>query len=411
MRLLHFSDVHIGVENYTRVDPETGLSSRLMDFLATLDEVVTYATDARVDLVLFCGDAYKSRDPSQTHQREFARRIARLSAAGIPVFLVVGNHDMPHVIGRATALEIFQTLVVPNVYIADSLGVQVVQTRSGPLQVLALPWVRRSSFLRREETRGLTPEGVNKAIEERLTQALQVQAQGLDSSIPAIFAGHVTVSGAVTSSEQSMMLGRDHVLLKSSVALPGIDYVALGHIHKHQVLGREPFVVYSGSLQRVDFGEEGDEKGFCVIELDPGKPAGLRLRDFEFRHVNARSFLTIAVPIPQDDPDPTATVVQAIQRHNIQGAIVRLKIAVPGALDGHLREREIRDALSGAQFVASIHKEIVQQPQSWLGQAYSAELSLRDVLRRYFESQKVAPERVELLMQHMERLQEDTASD
>ena len=61
------------------------------------------------------------------------------------------------------------------------------------------------------------------------------------------------------------MLGSDHVLLRSSVALPQFDYVALGHIHKHQVIGQNPHVVYSGSIQRIDFGEENDEKGFCVL--------------------------------------------------------------------------------------------------------------------------------------------------
>ena len=104
MRIVHFADVHIGVENYSKIDPGTGLSTRLIDFLDTFDEVVDYAMGNGADLVLFCGDAYKSRDPSQTHQREFAKRVARLSAAGIPVFLVVGNHDSPNVFGRATAL-------------------------------------------------------------------------------------------------------------------------------------------------------------------------------------------------------------------------------------------------------------------------------------------------------------------
>ena len=70
MRILHFADVHIGVENYGKIDPESGLSTRLIDFLKTFDEVVDYAIENNVDLALFCGDAYKSRDPNQTHQRE-----------------------------------------------------------------------------------------------------------------------------------------------------------------------------------------------------------------------------------------------------------------------------------------------------------------------------------------------------
>ena len=115
MKILHFADLHLGVENYSHTDPVTGLSSRLQDFLKTLDELVDYAIEQRVDLVLFCGDAYKSREPSQTQQREFAKRLKRLSTSGIPIFLLIGNHDLPNAIGRATSTEIFDTLAVDNV--------------------------------------------------------------------------------------------------------------------------------------------------------------------------------------------------------------------------------------------------------------------------------------------------------
>ena len=304
MRIVHFADVHIGVENYGRPDPETGLSTRLVDFLASLDEVVDYAIDEGADLALFCGDAYKSRDPTQTHQREFAKRVARLSSAGVPVFLLLGNHDMPHVASRATALEIFRTLDVPNVHNGDRADTYVVQTRDGPLQIVALPWIRRSGFLAREAMRGLTAEQVNDAIQRSLADNVRLQASRLDSDVPAVFAGHVSVSEAEAGSEQSMMLGTDHVILKSDLSLPQLDYVALGHVHRHQVLGRDPLIVYSGSLQRVDFGEEKDDKGFCVIDLDPSLPAGRRVTGFEFRHVDARRFLTVEVDVRRGRPGP-----------------------------------------------------------------------------------------------------------
>ena len=102
MKILHFADLHLGVESYGRIDPETGLSSRFLDFLSALDKLVDYALENEVDLVLFCGDAYKTRDPSPTQQREFAKRINRLSTIGITVFLLIGNHDLPNAIGRAT---------------------------------------------------------------------------------------------------------------------------------------------------------------------------------------------------------------------------------------------------------------------------------------------------------------------
>ena len=86
MFVVHTADVHIGVENYGRPDPETKVSTRLTDFLNSLDELVDYAINKDADMVLFCGDAYKSRNPSQTHQREFAKRISRLSSRNIAVF-------------------------------------------------------------------------------------------------------------------------------------------------------------------------------------------------------------------------------------------------------------------------------------------------------------------------------------
>ena len=407
MRILHFADVHIGVENYGRHDPDTGLSTRLSDFLDTYDEVVSYALESRVDLVLFCGDAYKSRDPSQTHQREFAKRVARLSAEGIPVFLLVGNHDMPHVIGRATSLEIFQTLDVDNVHIGDTLRTYRIQTAAGPVQIVAVPWVRRGAFLAREEMRGLNPDQLNEAIQERLAQMIRSNATSLDESVPAVLAGHVSVGDARAGSEQYMMLGRDHVLLKSDVALPQFDYVALGHLHRHQVLGYEPHVVYSGSLQRIDFGEEEDEKGYCVIELDPEKPPGSRLRDFQVHAVSARSFFTIPVTIRAGDVDPTATVIQAISGYHIEGAVVRLHIKLSGESEGKLRDGEIRSALDSAHFVAAVSKEFVDQPRTRLGSAHWKGLDPKEALKIYLETRSVPEDRAQVLMRHGERLIEE----
>ena len=82
MRLLHFADLHIGVETYGRPLPERGWSSRMQDFLDAFDHLVAYALAEGVDAVIFAGDAYKAREPTQTHQREFARRIRRVSDAG-----------------------------------------------------------------------------------------------------------------------------------------------------------------------------------------------------------------------------------------------------------------------------------------------------------------------------------------
>ncbi|MGB2826765.1 MAG: exonuclease subunit SbcD, partial [Dehalococcoidales bacterium] len=135
MKILHFADLHLGVETYGHTDPTTGLSTRLIDFLASLDKVIDYAIENEVDLVIFCGDDYKTREPTQTQQREFARRINRLSSNDIPTFLLVGNHDLPNAVGRATSTEIFDTLSVKNVFVSNRPDIYQIPTRSGTVQV------------------------------------------------------------------------------------------------------------------------------------------------------------------------------------------------------------------------------------------------------------------------------------
>jgi exonuclease SbcD len=407
MRILHFSDLHIGVENYGRIDPETGLSTRLGDFLAALDEVVEYALTQNVDLVLLAGDAYKGRDPSQTHQREFARRLNRLSTAGIPAFLLVGNHDLPNAVSRATAVEIFPTLQVPHVYIGDNLQTYNIPTRDGPLQILAVPWPRRGRMLTREESRGLSIEEIRQEIEARLTTAIKDRTQHLDPDIPAILAGHITINGATVGTERSMMLGQDHVLLVSAVHHPQLEYVALGHIHKYQALRDQndpPMVVYSGSVQRVDFSEEGDQKGFCVVDLDPSAPQGQRLASFEFHQVTARPFVTIDVKIAPGEADPTDVVLQAIARRATTDAVVRVRITLPGELESHLREPDIRQALEAAHYIAAISHEVEGMRRTRLGTDVSEGLQPMQALRLYLESRGTEPARREKIMRYAEEL-------
>jgi exonuclease SbcD len=410
MRILHFSDVHIGVETYGSLDPETGLSSRLLDFLATLDQVVDFALTNDVDLVLFAGDAYKSRDPSQTHQREFARRIARLSQEGMPVFLLVGNHDIPHIASRATALEIFPTLAVPNVTVGDRLDTYRVQTRNGLIQIIALPWIRRSAFLAREETRNLSIDQINQQLQDRVTNLLAWQIQSLDPMIPAVLTAHVSLNTAKTSSEQSMLLGQDPVIMQSAIAHPSLDYVALGHIHKHQVLAQNPHVAYSGSLERVDFGEENDVKGFCLVDIDPTAPQGQHLTDFRFQPVDARSFLTIDVTVAPDQ-DPTEEALKAIARKQVEGSIVRVKVTMPQEVEAQLREDEVRKALDAAHFVTPIVRDVQRDRRTRLGSTPIEGLSPRETLRLYLDTAKVPHERAEVLLRYGEELMNQELED
>jgi DNA repair protein SbcD/Mre11 len=404
MKIIHFADLHLGVENYGKIDPATGLSSRLKDFLSAFDELVDFTLAEKADLVIFCGDAYKTREPSQTQQREFAKRIGRLAAAGIPVFLLTGNHDLPNAIGRATATEIFDTLAIKNVYVANKPDVYKIATPSGQVQIVALPWLRRSALLAKDETKNLTLEQVKQSMQSALTQMIAQKAAELDLDIPAILAGHLLVGDAKVGrgSETLMSIGQEPAVLLSNVALPAFDYVALGHIHKRQELWDKPPVVYSGSLERVDFGEENDEKGFYVIDIQPGHP---RRISYKFHPVHARRFLTVKVELKETDTDPTATVLQALdaQKDKAREAIVRLNITLPSSLEGQLRGGDIREALKETHNF-TIARETRHETRLRLGTRPAEDLAPLDALKAYLETQNVPPERQQVLLEYGEKL-------
>ncbi|MFC2025278.1 exonuclease SbcCD subunit D [Chloroflexota bacterium] len=405
MKILHFADLHLGVESYGRIDPTTGISSRFLDFLSVLDQVVDYALESKVDLVLFCGDAYKSREPTQTQQREFAQRISRLSANGIPIFLLVGNHDLPNAIGKATTIEIFGTLAVKDVYVSNRPDIYQIPTKSGTVQIASLPWLRRSVLLTKEATKNLDFEQINQKLQQVLTNVIATHAAKLDPALPSILAAHVWVAGAKVGSERLMTIGQEHALLLSNVANPAFDYIALGHIHKQQVLSQNPPVVYAGSLERLDFGEEEDDKGFCVVEIEPDPSTGNRRVSFEFHPVSGRRFLTINADIEAEDTDPTSTVIRAIaeQGDKVSEAIIRLQISLPEDVEGQLRDNDIRDALKEAYYF-TIAKDVRREARLRLGKHSAEELTPLEALKIYLEAKKVSPAQAKLLLEYGERL-------
>jgi exonuclease SbcD len=405
MKILHFADLHLGVETYGRIDPNTGLSSRLHDILNALDQVVEYALENKVDLVLFCGDAYKSREPSQTQQREFAKRIKHLSINDVPIFLLIGNHDLPNAIGRATTTEIFETLNVKNVYVANHPDIYRIPTRSGTVQIASLPWLRRSALLSREDAKNLNFEQINQQLQQILTGVIADSAAKLDPRLPSILAAHVWVAGAELGSERLMTIGQEHALLLSNVANPAFDYIALGHIHHHQVLSTNPPVVYAGSLERLDFGEADDKKGFYLVQIETDKRGGKRKVSFDFHPINGRRFLTINLAFEPHDTDPTTNVLKAIarQKNKVKDAIVRLLISLPAEIESRLNDNEIRNALNPAHYF-TIAKDVKREARPRLGKWSAEEITPLEALKLYLESKKVSAERAKLLMEYGEKL-------
>lgn len=317
IKLLHLSDIHLGSGfAHGRLNPETGLNTRLEDFVAALSRCMDRALAEPVDLVLFGGDAFPDATPPPLVQQALAQQFCRLSAAGIPAVLLVGNHDQ-HAQGLGGAsLSIYRTLGVPDVVVGDRLETHRLDTRSGPVQIVTLPWLTRSTLLTRPDTEGLSMAQVNELLLDRLRVALEGEIRRLDPDIPTILLAHAMVDTASYGAERFLSAGRGFTVPMALLARPSFDYVALGHVHRHQVLCEQPLMIYPGSIERVDFSEETEDKGYVLVEVSRGQAQA------EFCPLPVRPFKTIEIDLTEVE-DPQEALLGAIARTDITDAVVR----------------------------------------------------------------------------------------
>ncbi|MEW6188853.1 MAG: exonuclease SbcCD subunit D, partial [Actinomycetota bacterium] len=365
VRVLHFADLHLGMENYGKIDSATGLNQRILDFLKSFSTCVDYALENDIALVIFAGDAYRTKNPSPTLQREFAKQIRRLTRAGIKVLLLVGNHDVPNTEKYAHSLAVFDALEVEGVIVARDPRVHIIDTHQGKVQVATLPHFPKSQLLKLDEYKDKTVEEINQIMAKEIESFVDHLAAeaGRNSEIPSILAAHISVSTAKLGSEQSIMVGNDLTILPSALLKDEWDYIALGHIHRHQVLEESPLMIYSGSIERIDFGEEKEDKGFCVIDLPKNLPAGRAYRKagrhggatYKFEKTPARRFLSLDIQCLTTNP--TLEVLRSIAEHDVKDTVVRVRIKVPSHLKHLVQRDEIHKALSSAHYVAYVDIE------------------------------------------------------
>lgn len=381
--------------NYGRHDPESGLPLRVLDFLRSLDVIIGTAINEKVDLVIFAGDAYKDRNPAPTFQREWGRRIMRLSQAGIPTILLVGNHDLSPAIGRAHAIQEFDTLQVPHVHVIARPQLLGPEELGIPVQVIGLPWVSRSGLMASLESSATDPEKIFAELEQKLTEIVEELIKTADDSIPLILTAHASVQGASYGAERTVMLGADLVLPGSLVKDARFSYVALGHIHKPQNLneGNQPPVIYPGSIERVDFGEAKDDKFFVVATLEKGTDTKVDWRKL----TNVRPFIDRYVKVESSE-STTDNLKDALPApEDMKGAIVRLTVDYPRDFEKLIDDAELR-AHSAEAFEFHLVKRPQIQSRIRLGADGSiASLTPLDLLEQYWRASHAAENDIDAL--------------
>ncbi|MFZ0544413.1 MAG: exonuclease SbcCD subunit D [Candidatus Promineifilaceae bacterium] len=381
VRVLHFADAHIDIANYGRHDPDTALPVRVMDFLRSLDQIVDAAIEEQVDLVIFAGDAYKDRNPQPTFQRAWGERMMRLSAAKIPTILLVGNHDVAPAAGRANTLHEFKTLQVPFIHMAGGIELLGPDELQCPVQVISVPWVSRSQLMTREETAGKSLNDVLQLLEEKVTQAVQHYIETADPDLPLILTAHASVGGAKFGSERAVMLGHELVLSSSIIRDPRLDYVALGHIHKHQsVHDGHPPAIYPGSIERIDFGEVKEQKGYVIAEISRGKT------EWQFIKLHTRRFLDIKVETRSAETFMADVMQQLPKEEEVVGAVCRVRLSYPRDWEPLVDEVAIANRFKEALSL-QIQKNRLTDKRARLGDTAGIEsLNSEELLGQYWRT-------------------------
>jgi len=385
IKILHLSDIHMGSGfSHGRLNPKTGLNTRLEDFMGSLSLCIDRAIASPVDLVLFGGDAFPDATPPPFVHEAFASQFRRLADANIPTVLLVGNHDQHSQGNGGVSLSIYRTLAVPGFIVGDRLTTHRITTRNGDIQVITLPWLTRATLLTRPETEGLSLSGVNELLINRLEPVLEGEIRQLDTSLPTVLLAHLMADRASLGAERLLAVGKGFTVPLSLLNRPQFEYVALGHVHKHQNLNpsNDPPIVYPGSIDRVDFSEEKEDKGYVLIEVAKGEVK------WEFCPLPVRPFRSIEVDVSEAE-NPQKELLKALKKYDIQEAVIRLVYKIRSEQLELINTNQLDEALKPAHSY-SIRAELISQltrprlPELGVGN----QLDPMEALKAYIDNKK-----------------------
>jgi exonuclease SbcD len=405
IKFIHLSDIHIGLQTHGKINPATGKNTRLEDIVKSLDFVFDYALKESVDLVLIAGDIFHRENPHPTEEIEFARRVVNLvEKSRTKVVMVLGNHDYPSAGGKASAVEIFPALDIEGVTIVRKPGLHTLDTENGQVQIACLPWAGRSGLVSKDEYKSLSTQEIQIEIEKRLIAIIRDLSSKVDNSNPAIFLGHLSVRNAkLSGTERDTITISDPIVPVSELNNGAFNYVALGHIHRFQNLNKDDFppIVYSGSIERIDFTEEKEKKGFVIGEIVESEE-GWKC-EYEFMETPARKFLTIE--IDGSDLESDLNLEKRFKKEDIADAVVRVRFKVlnPGE---KIDEKRIKSLFESAQTLKI--EKIFEKPEKIMRHpGLSKTMGLMEALDKYIETKPELKDIADEMKSYAEKLIRD----
>lgn len=320
MKFLHISDLHIG----KRVNE----FSMIQDQKYILNQILSIAEREEAEAVILAGDIYDKPVPSAEAVQLFDHFLTSLADQNRKVFLISGNHDSPERIAFGAQLMKGRGVYVSPVYDGTVSKISLTDAY-GEICIYLLPFIKPAAVrhaLEKEPEENL-PESYQEAVE------FVVSRMEIDRQKRNILAAHQFVTGAGRcESEEVIVGGLDNV---DAEVFDAFDYVALGHIHSPQSVGRET-VRYCGTPLKYSFSEAGQQKSVTVVTLKekgqteistvPLKPLhDMRILKGTYLEVTAKSFY-------QDMDTEDYVKVILTDEEDIPDGIQKLRIIYPNLM-------------------------------------------------------------------------------
>lgn len=277
MRILHTADWHLG-DRLGRID-------RTADLRLAVERVAAHCKEHAVDVLLVAGDLFSELarpDGLRETIRHWQEVFREFLEAGGTILTLTGNHDNENFcqtlvsamsLAAPTAGRMGETIPPGRLYLAaDPTFVRLDDRMGGfPVQFVLMPYPTPHRFLTGEG--GLkygSPEEKNKLLVAAWADALRdIRAHpSYDTKAPAVLGAHVHVHGSNVGPSLFRITVEEDVVVEGADLPAQFDYAALGHIHKPQWLGAT-HMRYSGSIERMDLGEQGDQKGVVLFDIGP----------------------------------------------------------------------------------------------------------------------------------------------
>ncbi|OTA21384.1 ATP-dependent dsDNA exonuclease [Xenorhabdus beddingii] len=271
MRIIHTSDWHLGQYFFTK-----NRAAEHKHFLQWLiEQIIQY----QVDALIIAGDIFDTGSPPSYARELYNKFIVALQPTGCQLVILGGNHDSVATLNESKALlSCLNTTVISNAETDETeKQIKKLNNKDGnPGAILcAIPYLRPRDIMTSQAGQSgiQKQQALQNAISEHYHklyhQACALREQ-LSQPLPIIATGHLTTVGAsTTDSVRDIYIGTLDAF--PAQEFPPADYIALGHIHRPQVIGKSEHIRYSGSPIPLSFDEVGQDKSVCLVDFKADK--------------------------------------------------------------------------------------------------------------------------------------------